>query len=130
MQTQSSLSSAAPRIQAQYSDSTYEAIIAAIKDGGKTSDLAKQFKVSGSTVRRIARTIKGFETFELSLTDGVTTVSVAAVTTCQGFEHACRFAMKQFHGFFDGLMLPQWRLVSGSHQAKLTDLRVGLKEEV
>lgn len=115
--------SSTPKLQAQYSSDSYQDVKTAIRSGAKTSDIADTFVISRSTVRRIARAIDGAEIFDLAITDGATTVPVAAVTTSLGFYHACSFAISKYRGFFDGLSLPQWKLVAGENQVTLQDLR-------
>lgn len=113
------------QLQAEYSSPRHMELIAALKAGAKPMSLVSKFKLTVGTIRKIARTARKFETFNLVLTDGESSVAVASVTTSKGFEHACRHAMKKYSAFFDGLELPTWKLVAGERSVMVVDLKGG-----
>lgn len=111
------------KIQIEYSSDRHQALIADINAGAHIAELVNRHKLTDKTIQKIKRHIKQFKTFSIVLTDGLTTMKVAEVTTRRDFMHACRHVVRKYSGSFNRLELPQWVLTAGDERVKLTDLR-------
>lgn len=110
-------------LQIEYSSDRHQALIADIKADVPMLEMVSRHKVTDSTIKRIKRHIEQFKTFSIVLTDGMTTMKVAEVTTRRDFLHACRYVVRKYSGTFNRLELPQWALVAGDDIVKLVDIR-------
>lgn len=114
-------------IQIEYSSERHAALIADIKADVPMLEMVDRHKLTDKTIQRIKRHLSQFQTFEIVLTDGLTTMKVASVTTRKDFMHACRHVVRRYSGSFNRLELPQWLLVAGKEKVKLVDLREEMK---
>jgi hypothetical protein len=110
-------------IQIEYSSGRHLAVILDIKAAVPMLEMVSRHKLTAKTIQRIKRHLKEFKTFEIVLSDGLTTMKVAAVTTRKDFRHACRHVVRRYSGSFNRLELPQWVLIAGDERVKLSDLR-------
>jgi len=110
-------------IQIEYSSERHAALIADIKAEVPILDMVARHRLTDKTIQKIRRHIAQFRTFEIVLTDGLTSMKVASVTTRKDFLHACRHVVRRYSGSFNRLELPQWVLQSGDERVKLIDLR-------
>lgn len=111
------------QIQIEYSSDNHQALIADIRTGVPILDMVNRHKLTRETIQRIKRHIAQFKTFQIVLTDGITTMRVADVTTRRDFLHACRHVLRKYSGSFNRLELPSWELVAGDQRIKLIELR-------
>jgi hypothetical protein len=114
-------------IQIEYSSDRHQALIADIKADVPLLEMVTRHKLTDKTIQRIKRHIRQFKTFEITLTDGLTTMKVASVTTRKDFIHACRHVVRKYSGSFNRLELPQWVLIDGEDRVKLVDLRAEMQ---
>ena len=114
-------------IQIEYSSERHLAIIEDIKADVPMMEMVARHKLTDKTIQRIKRHLAQFKTFEIVLTDGLTTMKVAKVTTRKDFLHACRHVVRRYSGSFNRLELPQWILKAGTEQVKLVDLRAEMQ---
>jgi hypothetical protein len=115
------------KIQIEYSSERHLALIADLDAGVPVADLVSKHKLTDKTISRIRRHVAQFKTFAIVLTDGITSMKVAEVTTRKDFRHACRHVVRRYSGSFNRLELPQWFLVAGSDRVKLVDLRAEMQ---
>lgn len=72
---------------------------------------AKEFGCSKSKVRSIYRKAERMELFDLVLVDDQSIrIPIAQVKSCNGFERACRAAIRRFPGTLKHLDLPIWKI--------------------
>lgn len=116
-------------IYAECGSDRHQAIIKTMNACGDAAETADHFGITKASVQRIVRTAKKLEAFELTLTDGQTTLPVAQVHTSRGFLHACKAALNTYSGTFSNLELPNWKFVAGGQCVSLADLKSSKNQE-
>lgn len=76
----------------------------------RLDEIASGTKTDRKTVRRIARIAKQVQAFSLRLVGNGADVPVATVVTANGFESACKTALRTFCGTFKNLDLPGYAI--------------------
>lgn len=71
----------------------------------RLDEIASEMKTDRKVVRRIARIAKQVQAFSLRLVGNGADVPVATVVTANGFESACKTALRTFCGTFKNLAI-------------------------
>ncbi|WP_085599705.1 MULTISPECIES: hypothetical protein [unclassified Pseudomonas] len=85
-------------------------------------EVAREFKLSPSTIRAADKRISNTSVFELSLLGGGNPMPIGKIVA-DSFRKAALGAYRNYHGTFRNLELPCWVITDGTQKIEVLELR-------